>query len=470
MKKLLALFLLIVALSIAAPGILGMQAESRYDAVVAQLQAAGYRVADRTYARGWFSSSARLQLEVPLPEHHAGDRTPPRVMIKTRAVHGPFLGDLERPFGLARLDSEVWLDSAPLIVGDGTAPVRTHVGFFGAARTSVAVPARQVTLEGGGRLETAAVAGAIEFGAGEHLAVGELGMPFASLQADDGVAARIDALKLALDLRRGPGDLPVGTWRLSVGGVSVEAAAQGQAFRLDGFEVSGSSAVRDGAIDVAADYALRSVVAEGKTYGPFDLRLAARGLDVDAIARIQSAGEDAAAAGATVEERSQALGIALLANADALLARDPSLALERLTLDLPDGRVTASFELRSIGLKVAQLRNPEAAMQGVQAKAALRMPEVVLDALLRQQGRQRLAALAEAEGEDEPPPAEEVEEVAEQYAAQQIEALIAQQILVRDAGAVSLAAELRNGLLTVNGKTVPLAALLQRPVPATPAH
>ena len=146
MKKLLALFLLIVALSVAAPGFLGMQAEARYDAVVAQLQAAGYRVVDRTYARGWFSSSARLQLEVPLPEGRAADATPLRVMIKTHARHGPFLGDHERPFGIARLDSEVWLDSEPLIVGDGAAPVRTLVGFLGSARTIVAVPARRLTL------------------------------------------------------------------------------------------------------------------------------------------------------------------------------------------------------------------------------------------------------------------------------------------------------------------------------------
>jgi len=467
MKKLLALFLLIVALSVAAPGFLGMQAEARYDAVVAQLQAAGYRVADRTYARGWFSSSARLQLEVPLPEGRAADATPPRVMIKTHARHGPFLGDHERPFGIARLDSEVWLDSEPLIVGDGAAPVRTLVGFLGSAKTIVAVPARQLTLEGG-TLETAPVSGELSFGAGEHLAVGELSMPFASLQGNAGVAARVEGLKLALDLRRGPADLPVGVWRFAVGRVSLSVPEQSQAFALDGLEVGGSSEVREGAMDVAADYRLRSFVAEGKTYGPFDMGLAARRLDVDAVARIQAAGEGATAAGATVEERSQALGIALLANADALLAKDPSVALERLTLDLPDGRVTASFELRSVGLKVAQLRNAEAALQGVQGKAALRLPEVVLDALLRQQGRQRLAALAEEQGEDELPSADEVEEVAGQYAAQQIEALVTQNILVRDAGNLSLAAELRNGLLTVNGKSIPLAALLQRP-PA-PAH
>jgi len=116
-----------------------MQAEARYDAVVAQLQAAGYRVVDRTYARGWFSSSARLQLEVPLPEGRAADATP-RVMIKTHARTGPSSATSSGRSASPALDSEVWLDSEPLIVGDGAAPVRTLVGFLGSAKTIVAVP------------------------------------------------------------------------------------------------------------------------------------------------------------------------------------------------------------------------------------------------------------------------------------------------------------------------------------------
>jgi len=160
--------------------------------------------------------------------------------------------------------------------------------------------------------------------------------------------------------------------------------------------------------------------------------------------------------------------VALLANADALLAKDPSVALDQLSFDMPEGRVAASFELRTVGLRAAELRNAQAALQRLQGKAALRLPEVVLAALLRQQGRQQLAALAEEHGDAEQPSADEVEEAAGQYAAQQIETLVAQQILVRDAGALAFAAELRNGLLTVNGKSIPLASLLQRP--AAPAH
>jgi len=189
MKKLLALFLLIVALSVAAPGFLGMQAEARYDAVVAQLQAAGYRVADRTYARGWFSSSARLQLEVRCP------RAAPRTRRRCGDDQDPCPARAlpRRPRAAVRhrrLDSEVWLDSEPLIVGDGAAPVRTLVGFLGSAKTIVAVPARQLTSRAapGNR-------------AGEWRAQlrgrraprgGELSMPFASLQGNAGVAARVE--------------------------------------------------------------------------------------------------------------------------------------------------------------------------------------------------------------------------------------------------------------------------------------
>jgi uncharacterized protein YdgA (DUF945 family) len=469
MKKLLALFLLVVALSVAAPGFLATQTQDRYNAAVTQLQAAGYRVVEQTYARGWFTSDARLQLEIPVPEGRPAGTEPPRVLVKTHAVHGPFLGDLERPFGLARLDSEIWLGSEPLVVGRDAAPVRTLVGFLGAVRTVVQVPARQLTFEGG-TLETAAVAGAFDFGSGERVAVGELSMPSMRLQASDGAAGELRGLRLDVDLRRSPAGLPVGRWRLGMEWMSVTPPAQTEAkpFAMHSFAVTGTSEERDGAMDVTADYQLGSLVAEGLTYGPFDLRLAARRLAVDALVRIQAAGEEAIAAGATVEGRSEALGVALLANADALLAKDPSVALDQLSFDMPEGRVAASFELRTVGLRAAELRNAQAALQRLQGKAALRLPEVVLAALLRQQGRQQLAALAEEHGDAEQPSADEVEEAAGQYAAQQIETLVAQQILVRDAGALAFAAELRNGLLTVNGKSIPLASLLQRP--AAPAH
>ena len=469
MKKLLALFVLIVAVSVAAPGLLATQTQERYNAAVAQLQAAGYRVVEQTYARGWFTSDARLQLEIPLPEGQTGDAEPPRVLVKTHAVHGPFLGDLERPFGLARLDSEIWLGSEPLVVGKGNAPLRSLVGFLGAVRTVVDVPARSLTFEGG-TLETAAVTGALDFEAGGRVAVGELSMPSLRFHASDGGAGELRDVRFDIDTRRGPGGLPVGEWRFGLQSMSITPGAKAQAkpFALDNLTVTGTSEEHDGALDVAAVYRLGSMTAEGETYGPFDLRLAARRLAADALLRIQAAGEEAIAAGASADERAAAIGVALLANADTLFAKDPSVAIEQLSFDTPQGQIAASFELRAVGLRTAELRNLQAALQRLQGKAALRVPEVVLSALLRQQGRQQLAAKAEEDADGGAPSAEEIEKAADEYAAQQIETLVAQQILVRDAGAVALAAELRNGLLTLNGKSIPLASLL--PQPGAQAH
>ena len=462
MKKLLWLFLLIVAISVAAPGFLGMQAEGHYKAVVRQLEDAGYHIADHTYARGWFSSDARLQLELPVPETSAPDAERPRLLVRTHAVHGPFLGAAEQSFGLARLDSEIWLGSQPLVAGGGDPPVRTLIGFLGSGRTIIRVPPRQLSFAGG-TLDMAAIAGEFAFGAGDQLAVGELSLPTLRAQDSDGVAGELAGVKLALDLRRGPDNLPLGVWRFGLDRMAFSAPADAKAFAVDGLEISGSSELHDGAMDVAADYRVRALSAEGETYGPLDLRLTAKRLAVEALARIQAAVEEAAASGATAEQRSEALGVAVLANADALLAKDPSIGIERLVFDMPEGRVSAALELRASGLKAADLRNAATALQRIHGKASLRMPEAVLEALLRQQGRQQLIALAKERAEDEQPSVQEIEAAAAQFAAQQIENLVAQQILVRDGGAAVVAAELRNGLLTVNGKTIPLTGFLQRP-------
>jgi len=456
MKKLLVLFLLIVAASAAAPGFLGMQAEKRYDALVNELQAAGYRITDRNYARGWFSSDARLQVELPLPQgEDAG--AGPTVLIKTHVVHGPFLGDADTPFGLGRLDSEVWLDAEPLVVGDAEAPLQTRIGFGGGMHSTLRVPPRQLAFAGG-TVDTAAVEGEFSFRDGDKLAVGAVALPSVRVAAADGGAGELAGLRLEVDLKRGPADLPVGGWRFGLERIAITPPAGAAPFALDALELAVSSTANGGIVDGVADYRLRSLTAEGETYGPFDMRLSVRGLPAEALSRVQAAMEELATEAASPEERSQALGVALLANADALLAGNPAIAIEHLRLDTPQGRAEGSLELKAVGLQVSQLRDPNAALRGIEGKAALRLPESLLNALLQQNARQQIMRLVEEQGEDAAgPTAEEIEDIVAQHASQQIESLVAQEILTRDGGSVALAALLRNGLLTVNGKTVPLS-------------
>jgi uncharacterized protein YdgA (DUF945 family) len=151
--------------------------------------------------------------------------------------------------------------------------------------------------------------------------------------------------------------------------------------------------------------------------------------------------------------RAQAAVLALLSNADALLAGDPAIALERLQVDTPEGRLDAQLELRAAGLRVAQMKDAAGALRRIEGKASLRVPEGLLLRFLEQRALQELAegveeGAAVAEGE--------IAAVAAEAARQQVASLVAQEVLVREGTQLAAAALWRNGLLTVNGKTVPL--------------
>jgi uncharacterized protein YdgA (DUF945 family) len=446
-RKLSILFGAIVALSATAPGLLGMQAQKQYDRYVDQLEGAGYRLADRSYTRGWFSSDASFTAYLPLPADT--DAQPPPLHFRSRIAHGPFLGAPE-PFGLARVDSELRLGDIPLLVGDDRAPMRTVVGFRGNIHGILDMAPRTAALEEGAiTLESGPVTGELRLSADRSTTDGHLRVPSLRLSGSEGESAVLSSLYLRVGVRRSASGLALGEWYLTV-----ESLAGGQGaemVRMEGLEFAARSDEQDGLVSGSADYRLGRVALAGETYGPFDFRLAVSRFAADALARIQQAAEDVAGAGE--EMKAQAMGIALLANADALLAHDPAIALERLQLDTPDGRVDGKFEVRAAGLRIAEMKDAQTALRRVEGSASLRVPEKIMAAMFRQQALQQLAAQAEEDGNVD---LQSLEPAAAEFATQQIASLVAQEVLVREGGHLAAAAQWRNGLLTVNGKTIPL--------------
>ena len=444
-KTLAILLGAIVALSAAAPGLLGMQAQRQYDRYVDQLAGAGYQITDRTYARGWFSSDAGFTASLPV-----GPDSAAALQFRNRIAHGPFLGE-PKAFGLARIDSELRVGDAPLLVGDGRAPVRTAVGLFGDTYTVIDLPARQLALEGGAlQLESGALTGELRTAAGQAGADGYLALPLLRLRGNEGESVELAGLRLDGGMRRSASGLALGEWRMAVEALGGRQA--GTELRLAGLEVVARSDEKEGLVGGSADYRLRQFTTDGVTYGPMELRVAVSRLPAEALARIQQAMDDV---GATSDElRAQAAGLALLSNADALLAQDPVVALERLQVDTPEGRVEGQLELRSVGLRLAQIKDATSALRRVEGKASLRVPEVLLTRFLAQDAAMRLAAASEEAGEAVDEAA--VEASAAEAAREAVAGLVGQELLVRDGGQLAATAQWRNGLLTVNGKTVPV--------------
>jgi uncharacterized protein YdgA (DUF945 family) len=447
-KRLFWLFGVIVAGSAAAPGFVGIQAQRDYDALVSQLEAAGYRLEEQSYARGWFRSEARLRLALP-----AGDATTsvPTLVLRSHVVHGPFLGAERLPFGLARIDTEIGLDDRMLFAAAPQPPVQVLFGFGGAGEAVLQVPSQRVPLPGGQiSAELAGVTGHLRFTSGTAEAQGFVAVPGLRVAAADGGRAEIRGARLDLAIEPGASGLPTGAWRLALESLEAGGPAGPAAVSLQAVEMRADSREQAGEVTVIAEYGAGVAVIEGERYGPLAIRLRVAHLPAAALVRLRDAVEDARRGGAPPQA---AAAMALLPLVDDLLASDPLVALDRLQVDTPAGRVEGELEVRAVGMRLADAARlgTIGLLSKLDGKASLRVPERLLRAGFRQQALTRLTAADPAEGKGADPAAE-----AERVAEQQLAALLAQELVVKEGDRVAAVASWRNGLLTVNGKTIPL--------------
>jgi uncharacterized protein YdgA (DUF945 family) len=100
-------------------------------------------------------------------------------------------------------------------------------------------------------------------------------------------------------------------------------------------------------------------------------------------------------------------------------------------------------------------------MEKLAAEASLRIPEKLFRRLLGQQIRLQIAQLQQAEKISTDLTAEQLDKLVADQVDGQLQQLVRQGVLERDGEYLATVARFSDGLLTVNGKTIPLAQLLQ---------
>jgi uncharacterized protein YdgA (DUF945 family) len=160
----------------------------------------------------------------------------------------------------------------------------------------------------------------------------------------------------------------------------------------------------------------------------------------------------------------------LAADGAQLLAGNPEFRLDPLQVNTPDGLIEGSFLAKLDGVRGEDFQQPQRLLDKTTAQARLRLPEVLLQGVIRDWARRQFEAIAsstrpEGVAEDEATPAldpQELDRQAETMAQQQLEALVQQQLVVRQGDAIVTVARYGGGLLTVNGKTVALPDAVSR--------
>ena len=284
----------------------------------------------------------------------------------------------------------------------------------------------------------------------QHLRIGSGGQKLAEL----------GETRLESNSRTSLSGLMLGSGEFKVQRLMLHDAERSEQLIVDELAVSVDSAEEAELVSAVASYRMQRIEVGGEVYGPGELRVELKQLSGPALGRLQQNIAQLKNQTMSDAQRSMALLSLMLELGSELLKNNPSITIKPLHLVTPDGTVAGEFSLRGDGLTMADISNIPALAGKLVADLSLRVPEKLLRSMLVQQvGKElerQIAALV-AQGADAPElDQDQLHLLAEQQVDQQLNHWLSQQVIERDGADLATVASLSSGLLTVNGKTVPL--------------
>jgi uncharacterized protein YdgA (DUF945 family) len=453
-----ALLILAPPLVLAALGLpwwLGGRAEQVYEQTLSRLPNQGLTVVASHYDRGWFSSRASAELALTRRPRPEAGTAPLTVHVESRVHHGPWSLTEPRlqPVG-AVVESRAGfgpegkepplLRAETLMELDGETVSQLRIPAIGPSQT-----------RGGGKIRVAEGTGEVRFSPDPESGQAWLELPEAELSADAGEVVRLRAVRIEGKGSRGPSGLLDGQGQLKAGEVSVEGPAGN--FCAAGVSVVGESHPERGLLFLHGEYRVADLVINGARYAPWVLEASVHRLDGPALVSLQRALNDFPQSGADPATQAASAAAIFASHLPPILAAGPSLTLDRLDMGTPEGPITGHLSLSVQAVTRDSLRQRVAWLTRLAGEADLAVPEPLLRRLMTERRRRQL--LAELRKQDPAVtavPAEYESQLAH-AAAKQLDGLVRQGWVTRGQGRIIARIKLADGLLTINGKTFPLA-------------
>ena len=464
MKKILILFLIVAALLLAAPGVIGNRAEEQYRMLIDRLEQSGLKVERQAYRQGWFGAMADTVFRVQIPASYAGSEMEERrFTLHSDISHGPLT---MQGLGLATIDSRILVAGEDLFTGSEGAPIQTLIGLYGKGQTHLDLAPGEQPLNGGDSVvRFQGLAGDIQFDLTGEQMTARLMMPGMSIETGGENVLSLNEAAVDYKAWRGVSGLILGSGDFRLQQLSIKDTEGSRKLLLNGLGIEVESREVGELIAGMATYRLESLRLEDKVYGPGQLKVELGRLPAPVLVSIQQAIEDFQRNPMSETEQEMALMSLFLSSGPKLLAKDPYFSLQPVWLETPEGRMEADFFLRPVGLRWTELLNIQVVLNKLEMEASLRMPEKLLLQLLEQQARARLeqqnSPESEENGGEAPLTPDQLSSLSRSEADWQLELWLSQEFLKREGKDVLTVAALSGGLLTVNGKNIPLPQLGQ---------
>jgi uncharacterized protein YdgA (DUF945 family) len=422
-KKLVLILLLVSLVVLGRSRSGGACAKQEYRALILAIaESPNTRVLETSYERGWLRSKSRTSFEIrgPLGESFQGcllalggedgEEVRGRAGIRMRQTieHGyaPLLdwltGGLEGTPVLARVESHLELDKETQseIAGVlGRLPpvsISTVIRVSGVGESSVTVPAarlegRLAGDQGGGwAAQWEGLRGNLVYTTG----FGHLAASFDSGGIEGGSARSIFSLRdlrWTADLSRDESGLVVGSVHTRVGSFQLSSREEGGArLEVDELALSQSSEVEAGSFGSGLEARVRWVRLADRVFGPGEVEIGLRNLDLLGLARLQGLQADALAPPASQDVTEAAAPGERKGPLLDLLSRSPQLAVRTLRLATPSGDLHASLHIALDGSRPELLSELSTLLLALEIRADLECPAEILDAMYRDREKELL--------------------------------------------------------------------------------
>ncbi|WP_273438203.1 YdgA family protein [Sedimenticola selenatireducens] len=459
MKRFIALFVVLGAALMAAPGIIGFQVEKYYQGLMQQFAKGGVELVSQDYQRAWFGAESRTGFLVRIPG--GADRSKTETLnfsLVSHIVHGPLTTEGVR---LADIQSDIRVEGESLLPADYEAVIRTLIEIDGQGSTRIDLPASEIPASGQRpSIRFSGVEGEMRFDAAFEQVDARFTLPTLRLAQQSGQLLEIDGMQFDSHSRRDISGLMLGGGRFEIGRIGLRDEESGSRFEIRQLGIDAQSNASETAVSASVRYRLEELAVNETAYGPADIQLGVGNLSPKALLQVQQSIDEINAQQLSDEKKGMALLSVLMGNAPALLKGDPVVTIDKLSIQTPDGLITGKLSVQSVGLELKEIGNAPAVLNKLVADASLQMPKRLFMLLVQQKVEADLLRQFEQrrliEPESEMPDTEQLKEMAATLADRQLSLLLGQEILLAQGDMIATQATLSGGLLSVNGKTIPL--------------
>ncbi len=457
MKKLAILFSILVAALFVAPGLIGFKVQSKYQDVISVMQQNGLEVVSDDYRRGWFGARAETKFKLKMPSGVTGKAV--EFVMLNDIVHGPLSPD--GGLALAAMGTSFKVDDKVLFPGEENSVLRTSIGLGGNGETQIIIPALKLAGKPGRpEIQFSGAEGSISFDTGLSQFDMDIVMPGLWVAGDKGESLKFTEVILQGDSKAGLFSLLLGSGKFKIKQIDFNNPKKNIAVKIDAINISSDTSESDGKLAIAADYAVESVSVNDVVYGPAQFQIDFANISAEVVAKLQKEIRKMRALKLTKEQESMAMINLLLGAGPDLLQANPGVNIKRLFVKTPDGDIDGSLAVTANGLQWGEIGNLQAVLQKLEAEAAISLPEKLFRAVMEMQAKvammRRIEQRQKLGHEITTPSEEELDNMGKEMSEQQLQFLLQQEIVKREGTNISSQAKLGSGLLSVNGKTIPL--------------